>query len=111
MGLDIGNALAPWIFCLALDPIVRYSNRVPDVISMKAYMEDTNTAGIGHKWLQQTQSMWEAIGSMGLIIAKHTCIKIGHLGNTTTGPSAARIVQGIMTKMGEVPSSISLVKL
>ena len=60
IGLDMGNALAPWIFCLALDPIVRYSNRVPDVISMKAYMDDTNTAGIGHKWLQQTQSMWEA---------------------------------------------------
>ena len=41
IGVDMGNALAPWIFCLALDPLVRYANRVPGVIAMKAYMDDT----------------------------------------------------------------------
>ena len=57
IGVDMGNALAPWIFCLALDPIVRYPNRIPRVINMKAYMDDTNITGRGRQWLLKTQAM------------------------------------------------------
>lgn len=51
-----GNALAPWILCLALHPIVGYSNCIPDAIAMRAYV-DAKTAGTGHKWVQRTQAM------------------------------------------------------
>ena len=74
IGVDMGNALAPWIFCLALDPLIRYAGRVPGVIRFKAYMDDTNTIGDSVRWLIHNQDMWETMTSAGLKIAKHYCI-------------------------------------
>lgn len=74
--VDMGYALALWKFCLALDAIIRYANRIPDIIATKAYMDETNSAGRGREWLAKRQSMWEAMDTAGLQVAKHTCIEI-----------------------------------
>lgn len=78
VGLDMGNALAPWVLCLVLDPLVGYANRIPGVIATKAYMDDTNTTGVSPKRFQQVQAMWETLTSMGFENAKHTCVKMEH---------------------------------
>ena len=100
IGVDMGNALAPWIFCLALDPIVRYSNRIPRVINMKAYMDDTNTTGKGRQWLLRTQAMWEAMYNAGLHIAKHTCMNIKIDGTLEQGASLSCIIRTASTRCG-----------
>ena len=95
IGVDMGNALAPWIFCIALDPLIRYANRIPDVVAMRAYMDDTNTATIGTQAIKRTQAMWEIMGEAGLIVAKHTCIKVEHAGEYHRGASLSQILQKI----------------
>ena len=92
----MGNALAPWIFCLAIDPIVRYANRIPGVIKMNAYMDDTNTAGKGKAWLKQMQTVWEIMKPAGLIIAKHNCIEILCNGTSYKGASVAKLIRDIL---------------
>ena len=76
ISVDMGNALALKILCLALHLIVRYSVRVPILIAMKAYMDDSNAAGEGKQWLQRAQAMCTALTTMGLRIAEHTRIKM-----------------------------------
>ena len=100
IGVDMGNALAPWIFCLALDPLIRYANKVPGVISMKAYMDDTNTACHGTEAIMRIQSMWDIMGEAGLIVAKHTCIEVKQKGIKQQGASLCRILRQIKQEAG-----------
>ena len=100
IGVDMGNALAPWIFCLALDPLIRYANRVPGVIRMQAYMDDTNSAGKGSDWLRQIQSMWGIVDSAGLHIARHHCCHVTHNNKTTCGESYSAIIRTITDRHG-----------
>ena len=67
---------------------------------MKAYMDDTNTAGIGQGWLQQTQAMWESLVEMGLVIAKHHCISIRYRDGTYSGASAAELIHEAIATHG-----------
>ena len=98
IGVDMGNALAPWIFCLALDPLIRYANRIPDVVAMRAYMDDTNTSSIGIQAIKRTQAMWEIMGEAGLIVAKHTCIKVEHKGTQHQGASLSEMLRKIQSE-------------
>ena len=101
IGVDMGNALAPWIFCLALDPLIRYANRIPGIIRMQGYMDDTNSAGKGPDWLEQIQRMWGIVDSAGLHIARHTCCQVMCNGTTIKGESYSTIIKTVIEQHGE----------
>ena len=101
IGVDMGNALAPWIFCLALDPIVRYMNRVPGVVRMNAYMDDTNTAGIGTEWIEQAEEAWAAMAKVGLKIAQHQCVTLCVNDTITKGPSLQNLLETAHFEKGD----------
>ena len=87
VGVDMGNALAPWIFCVATDPIIRHLHRIPNSIT-NGYTDDATSVVDAIKALKQVQETWKCYKATGLSIAEHTCI--GHKdiwGNTTKGSS------------------------
>ena len=63
-------------------------------------MDDTNTAGIGQKWLQQTQAMWDTLEVMGLRIAKHQCVTVAYHGSSHCGASAAELIHAAIALHG-----------
>ena len=42
-GVDMGNAISPFLFCLAIDPLLRKINSIHNVLLMKCYMDDNST--------------------------------------------------------------------
>ena len=45
-GVDLGRSFSVYLFCLAMDPLFHYLNRIPGVISVQAYVDDTIIAGV-----------------------------------------------------------------
>ena len=53
-GVDMGRSFSVYLFCLAMDPLFTYLNRIPGVISVQGYIDDTAipNASVGlKKWL------------------------------------------------------------
>ena len=40
-GVDMGRSFSAFLFCFALDPLFHYLNRIPHVVSVQAYVDDT----------------------------------------------------------------------
>ena len=41
----MGRSFSVYLFCFAMDPLFHYLNRIPGVISVQAYVDDTTIAG------------------------------------------------------------------
>lgn len=74
-GVDMCNDLAPLMFGIALDPILRYLNQIPATICTKGYMDDTGTVGKGLAWISEVQHCWARFESTQLKVAMHNCIE------------------------------------
>ena len=80
----MGSALSPLLFCLALDPLLVYLNRIPRPLQVRAYMDDNQVAGEGlprrnHRlaWVAQVQRAYQFYEEAGLLVVRHSCCVIG----------------------------------
>ena len=44
-GVDMGRSFSVYLFCLAMDLLFTYLNRIPGVLSVQGYIDDTTIAG------------------------------------------------------------------
>lgn len=52
----MGRSFSVYLFCLAMDPLFVYLNRIPGVISVQGYVDDTTIIGNAQNpdWMIQT---------------------------------------------------------
>ena len=77
VGVDMGSALSPLLFCLALDPLLARLNHIPRILGVRAYMDDNQIWGSAKdasmQWLFQAMRLIEEYHPAGLQITQHTC--------------------------------------
>ena len=72
-GVDMGNGLSPWLFCLALDPLL-YQLGTLGSPGVSAYMDDVSVPWFGLPQLTLTQRLIREFGkASGLTVAPHHC--------------------------------------
>ena len=66
-GVDMGRSFSVYLFCLAMDPLFTYLNRIPGVISVQGYIDDTTIAGNSQSlsWLEEVAYTYECLKSAG----------------------------------------------
>ena len=72
-GVDMGNAISPFLFCLAIDPLLRAINSIDNVIIMKCYMDDNSTVIQSMSPLPEIQKEFNLFHSAGIRVLKHEC--------------------------------------
>ena len=74
-GVDMGRSFSVFLFCLAMDPIYHYLNRVPRVLSVQGYIDDNTIAGPGNdiEWVHGVQDCYQACRTAGFQIDPHSC--------------------------------------
>ena len=79
VGVDMGSAISPILFCLAMDPLLVQLNKIPSVIGVRAYMDDNQIWGRRSKydleWLREVQNVCDKYQPAGFRIGKHVCCK------------------------------------
>ena len=76
-GVDMGRSFSVYLFCLAMDPLFHYLNRIPGVISVQAYVEDTTIAGTADdpSWLCEVADVYRRVSSAGFHVDSHCCFR------------------------------------
>ena len=74
-GVDMGSAMSPLLFCLALDPSLHLVHCIPRIRVVRAYMDDNQIAGDGLDWIGQAQRQYQAFETAGLIAVQHRCCR------------------------------------
>ena len=66
-GVDMGRSFSVYLFCLAMDPLFTYLNRIPGVISVQGYVDDTTIAGDAQnlEWLTQVAECYSNLRTAG----------------------------------------------
>ena len=76
-GVDMGRSFSVYLFCLAMDPLFTYLNRIPGVISVQGYIDDTTIAGntqcLG--WLEEVAHTYECLKTAGFVVDAHSCFR------------------------------------
>ena len=108
-GVDMGRSFSVLLFCIAMDPILTYLNRIPGMITVQGYVDDTTMAGdtaAGMQWLHDAWTVCKNLKSAGIQIDEHHCWKASgihahgsHEGSLTDFPALAWVqsVQGYPT--------------
>ena len=75
VGVDMGRSFSVFLFCLAMDPIYHYLNRIPRVLSVQGYIDDNTIAGPGNdiEWVQGVQTCYQVCRTAGFQIDPHSC--------------------------------------
>ena len=75
VGVDMGRSFSVFLFCLAMDPIYHYLNRIPRVISVQGYIDDNTIAGPGNdiEWVNGVQEGYQCCRTAGFQIDPHSC--------------------------------------
>ena len=73
-GVDMGRSFSVYLFCFAMDPLFHYLNRIPGVISVQAYVDDTTIAGVAEDpmWLHEVAEAYQSISTAGFHIVTVT---------------------------------------
>ena len=76
-GVDMGRSFSVFLFCLAMDPLFHYLNRIPDVLSVQAYVDDTTVIGDAQNldWVGKVSDCYQKLSSAGFIIEPHQCFR------------------------------------
>ena len=76
-GVDMGRSFSVYLFCLAMDPLFTYLNRIPGVISVQGYIDDTTIAGNSQclSWLEEVAHTYECLKSAGFVVDAHSCFR------------------------------------
>ena len=77
VGVDMGRSFSVFLFCLAMDPIYHYLNRIPRVMSVQGYIDDNTIAGPGHDlaWVGRVHYCYQCCSTAGFQIDQHNCWK------------------------------------
>ena len=70
VGVDMGRSFSVFLFCLAMDPIYHYLNRIPRVMSVQGYIDDNTIAGPGHDiaWVGRVHYCYQCCSTAGFQI-------------------------------------------
>ena len=73
----MGRSFSVYLFCFAMDPLFHYLNRIPGVISVQAYVDDTTIAGAAEDptWVQEVAEVYQSISTAGFHIDSHCCFR------------------------------------
>ena len=81
-----------------MDPLFHYLNRIPGVLSVQAYVDDTTLVGDAQntQWIQEVAKCYEDVRTAGFVVDSHSCYR--SISNCTIrfGPtlmSSARLLQ------------------
>jgi Reverse transcriptase (RNA-dependent DNA polymerase) len=99
VGVDMGSPLSPLLFCLALDPLLVALNRIPRVYSVRAYMDDNQSAVQSMQALIRTQAAYDLVHTAGLQVTQHSCCIFAPVGTVifpTGYPSWRRAARHIL---------------
>ena len=89
-GVDMGRSFSVLLFCVAMDPVLTYLNRVPGMLTVQGYVDDTTMAGdttAGMQWLTDAWNVCARLRSAGIQIDEHHCWRASgvHINGTCTG--------------------------
>ena len=73
----MGRSFSVYLFCLAMDPLFTYLNRIPGVLSVQGYIDDTTIAGDAQclEWLDNVSKCYSSLRSAGFIVDSHGCFR------------------------------------
>ena len=76
-GVDMGRSFSVFLFCFAMDPIFHYLNRIPSVLAVEAYVDDSTIIGDAQslEWIQQVSDTYRKVKTAGFIVDSHTCYR------------------------------------
>lgn len=77
-GVDMGRSFSVLLFCIAMDPVLTYLNRIPGMLTVQEYVDDTTMAGdttAGMQWLTDAWNICARLRSAGIQIDEHHCWK------------------------------------
>ena len=76
-GVDMGRSFSVYLFCLAMDPLFTYLNRIPGVLSVQGYIDDTTIAGNAQclRWLEEVARTYECLRTAGFVVDAHSCFR------------------------------------
>ena len=76
-GVDMGRSFSVFLFCFAMDPLFHYLNRIPSVLSVQAYVDDTTIVGDAQdtRWIKQVAQCYNNLRSAGFIVDSHSCYR------------------------------------
>ena len=78
-GVDMGRSFSVYLFCLAMDPLFTYLNRIPGVLSVQGYIDDTTIAGDAQclDWLTDVSECYSSLRTAGFVVDPHSCYRAG----------------------------------
>ena len=77
-GVDMGRSFSVLLFCVAMDPVLTYLNRIPGMLAVQGYVDDTTMVGdttAGMQWLSDAWNICTRLRSAGIQIDEHHCWK------------------------------------
>ena len=89
-GVDMGRSFSVLLFCVAMDPVLTYLNRIPGMLTVQGYVDDTTMAGdttTGMQWLTEAWDICTRLRSAGIQIDEHKCWRAGgiHMHGNSSG--------------------------
>ena len=89
-GVDMGRSFSVYLFCLAMDPLFTYLNRIPGVISVQGYIDDTTIAGDARRldWLTEVANCYSSLGTAGFVVDPHSCFRACIITHNRMRPSS-----------------------
>ena len=81
-----------------MDPLFHYLNRIPQVLSVQAYVDDTTLVGDAQntRWIQEVAQCYDDVRTAGFVVDSHSCYRSVSNSTMRFGPtlmSSARLLQ------------------
>ena len=76
-GVDMGRSFSVLLFCVAMDPILTYLNRIPGMLTVQGYVDDTTMAGDTTTGMQWLATLGMFVLDSGRLVSKLTSIIVG----------------------------------
>ena len=76
-GVDMGRSFSVYLFCLAMDPLFVYLNRIPGVLSVQGYVDDTTIVGDAQNlhWISAVAQVYDDLATAGFVVDAHSCFR------------------------------------
>ncbi len=73
----MGRSFSVFLFCFAMDPLFHYLNRIPSVLAVEAYVDDTTIIGDAQSldWIRKVSDTYQKVSTAGFIVDAHTCYR------------------------------------
>ena len=76
-GVDMGRSFSVFLFCFAMGPLFHYLNRIPNVLAVEAYVDDTTIIGDAQSldWIREVSLTYQKASTAGFIVDSHSCYR------------------------------------